>query len=629
MQIVFLDCLCFVTLGKMSKMTGGISDSPPAPYPFPSTDPQSITYADCEAFFEAVTEGSREYLLMILNTHGPEVITELSKSYNKHGETPLLVSIKKGNVDMVKYLIGKLDVPIGQIGRFVWTGVEYVDVPALYVAIVSGEMDIAAYLLSKEVNSFQTAAIVESIMSSLNQRQEKINILELMGAFTLYFYETHPSPQNLIVYWREAMNLRNSTVDGEPTIPKTIVQSVFVGMNFGFTPECTTLEQLEQYTLFQLFTQAILVGQRVLNVVSPGPLHQFILISLCQCAAVNFYYREQRHYSIKILIFFLQQLQELHLQDCKTKKIIIWALYLIKEAISSSQAEDPSINNNAITSQEEFTYLMAAFDFSSNYMSVLQVNRHRNEKEEPNCLVNLAKYILDLILLLNKMRPKLNPEECQQLESSLSLFIRKDHRWGFTDRNLLHTICDFSDETQEMSQPWENWENLVRSYVMGYDEDDESSSDIRDHFSDEDYDPNFELIRNYDEVTENDEKEDNDLKLSVYKYLHVSTTQLILRLGADPNASDLHGCTPLHLLAKNRHNIAQSRLLIEYGAHIDRTDANNSTPLMLFQEWQRQLTYLGIPDLSIKSLLDYVLPPPQPLTCLASRVPNIYQLKFD
>jgi hypothetical protein len=567
-------------------------------------------------------------------------------------------------------------------------------------------MDIAAYLLSQEVNSFQTAAIVESIVSSPNQRQEKINILELMGAFNFYFYESDPSRQNGLVYWRAAMNLRHSTIDGEPTIPKTVVPSDFVGMNFGFTPEFTTLEQLEQYTPLQLFTQAILVGHRILNVVSPGAAHQhqFILTFLCQCASVYFYREEQRRYAITILMFFLQQLQELYLQEFKNNQIIIWALDLITEAISSSQAENPSIDN-AITSQEEFTYLMAAFDFAANYMSVLQVNRHRNEKEEPNCLENLARYILGMIFSLNELMPKLNPEECQQFENSLSLFIRKDHRWGIENRNLLHTICDFSDGIQQMPQP-------RASYLMAYREDDESSSDSEDESlgmnssdsssgdssddldeataskmdyennqqdvssllspwrnpyskrrkgesdvegcsscghgggnSSDEEDPNFELIRNYDEVPEDDDNDadaddndevmeaadednddDNDLESSCTD-LHVSTTQLILRLGADPNATDFHGCTALHLLAKNRDNVAYSRVLMEYGAHIDQPDVYNSTPLMLFQEWQRNLVTRGNPDLNLQLLINHGLP--LPLTCLAARVLSQNQIPFE
>jgi gamma-glutamylcyclotransferase (GGCT)/AIG2-like uncharacterized protein YtfP len=124
------------------------------------------------------------------------------------------VAIQQGNLDVVKFLVGKLDVPIGQIGRLILNGVEYLDVPALYVAIVCGELDIAAYLLSIEVRADQqTTKMIDSIVSSPNGRQEKINILELMGAINLYFYETHPAPRTGLVYWRAAMHLRQSMVN--------------------------------------------------------------------------------------------------------------------------------------------------------------------------------------------------------------------------------------------------------------------------------------------------------------------------------------------------------------------------------------------------------------------------------
>ena len=76
---------------------------------------------------------------------------------------------------------------------------------------------------------------------------------------------------------------------------------------------------------------------------------------------------------------------------------------------------------------------MATFNFATNYMSVLQVNRQQNENEEPDCLFVLARYILEIIFSLNEMMPKLNPEESQQFKSSLAIFIRKDHRWDLTN----------------------------------------------------------------------------------------------------------------------------------------------------------------------------------------------------
>jgi hypothetical protein len=135
--------------------------------------------------------------------------------------------------------------------------------------------------------------------------------------------------------------------------------------------------------------------------------------------------------------------------------------------------------------------------------------------------------------------------------------------------------------------------------------------------SDESDDENFELIRGYRDDGDDDPSED----------LTLSVTRLILRLGADPNAADSHGATPLHLLAMNRGNLAQCRLLLEYGAHIDQTDGSRSTPLMLFQEWHSQITSQGNPDLNLQFLIGCALP--LPLRCLASQVLRQSGIPFD
>nr|CAH0102404.1 unnamed protein product [Daphnia galeata] len=638
-----------------------VNYSPPVPCPQPSTDPQLITYKDCEAFFEAVTEGSRMDIFNMLNIHGPEVITQLSKSYNEHGETPLLVSIKKGNVDMVKCLVGKLDVPIGQIGRFVWKGVEYVDVPALYVAIVRGEMGIAAYLLSTEVESNQTAQIIDSILSSPNERQVKINILELMGAINFYFYESHPKPQNGLMYWRAAMNLRQPTIDGEPAMPKNLLPSD-LGL---FTSEFTTLEQLEELTALDLFIQAILVSQRVLNTVSPGP-HICTLIFMCQCAWIYSSCEGQRGRALCILTFILQQSEELQWKEYKKSQITNWALDIMMKIITDLRQKRYN------PSQEELTVanLMATFDFATNHMSALLENDQ--QEVEPDTINHLANFILEMIFLLNEMMPQFNWEQRKQFERSLSLYIRKDHRWGLANRNLLHTICDCSSQipaplacNDELNDLIDNadvldFSNDIESDIESDQESDlesdaagsESNGDddilrrnIFDDYNsdvsgcpccaygnqrmmsdDESDDEDFELIRHRREDL--NIRNVNDDMLTAAENLQLSVTQLILRLGADPNAIDRHGYTPLHLLAMDRGSVAQSRILLDYGAHVHQTDSMNRTPLMHFQEWQRQLDNQGNPDLNLQFMIGSVLP--LPLSVLAAQVVSKHQIfPFD
>jgi ankyrin repeat protein len=695
--------------------------TPPASYPLPSTDPQLITYEDCEAFFQAVTGGSSQDVTDILQTHGPAVTTELSTSYNEHGQTPLLVAIQLGNLEMVQFLVDKLDVPIVQIGRFVCGGVEYLDVPALYAAIVCGELDIAAYLLTAEVRSHQTDPMIDSIVSSPNGRQEKINILELMGAVNFYFYETHPAPQNGLKYWRAALHLRHSTAADEPDLPKTILPSE-AGLAFGLTSEFTTLEQLEQLSsnTFELFTQGLLVSQRVLDMVHPDGPHIFNLTYLCRCASVySFGQQEQSgEASIRALRLFLQQSEQgLEWKGWKTSRIVNWALDIMTKSVAHLRQKKPA-------GQEEFPFasLMATFDFACSYMSHLQANR-RLENIYPNTLVSLAGLIVELIFWASEMTPQWSHQDRQQFERSLSLFIAKDHRWGNANQNLLHTICnltslgnmlvaeipqDMDDNDDSSSSSSDSGSQVSGSLTGSYGHSDDGLDDNSefdwsnsndgsdlDSSSDCDADAGGDLIDSpdispapadgdesqnvrdddvsnlsedevidpydYDYSTDvsgcpscahhrdaqlwSDERDDAEFVEVMSNHgdeeeptitraedsqLLLSVTRLILGLGADPNAVNLHGSTPLHLLAMNRSSvIAQSRLLLEYGARIDQQQLNQSnwTPLMLFQQWQSQLASQGHPDPDLQFIINYV--PPPSLRCLASQVLHKSGILFD
>ena len=70
------------------------------------------------------------------------------------------------------------------------------------------------------------------------------------------------------------------------------------------------------------------------------------------------------------------------------------------------------------------------------------------------------------------------------------------------------------------------------------------------------------------------------------KHDQVYIMQVLLDHGADPNARDNGGSTPLHSsswrrIGSGHGTVEGTRLLLEHGATIDAEDSNGKTPLQL------------------------------------------------
>jgi hypothetical protein len=375
---------------------------------------------------------------------------------------------------------------------------------------------------------------------------------------------------------------------------------------------------------------------------------------------------------IDILTFCLQQSQELQWKEGNESNFINWALYIMTKVITNLREK---------RGQEEFTFanLMATFDFATSYLS----DRLENRKIEESFTPFLANSILEMITWLTEMMPQLNSQERQHFEDSLSVVIRKDHRWGNANQNFLLMICfnpipsempyvenyelndlvenpsdilnfdnvfdsDAGSDVDLDSDSDINFDDFLDYSSMNNDTDSDSSGDLysdlmSDYYmdrdvsgypsygvegewsSDESDDEDFWLIRNHHA---NMETENRNMATSPVD-LQFSVAQLLLRLGADPNATDSRGQTSLHYLGMIRGSVTLSQMLLEYGAHIDQPDAKNKTPLMLFQTWESELT--GQRDLDLKGHLQYLInySLPLPLKCLAARVVSKNQVPFD
>lgn len=226
--------------------------------------------------FEAVRIGSVDVLKKLLATNGLDVTSKLAQSYNKEGETPLLVAIKCKHLNVVKFLVEDLKVNIGQIGRFFWKTVDYSEVLPLYASIISDQLSIMKFLFAEEMK-YESAISLDSIMSSSIPRPQKIDQLELIGAGFILLKNVpwisqeddgnDPDEQRGRMCWKEAMTLRLCPADGEPQIPKIPFQLSDRGRKaFGDLVEPMKLEQVKQSLKSpSLIGEAFLIGMRFLS----------------------------------------------------------------------------------------------------------------------------------------------------------------------------------------------------------------------------------------------------------------------------------------------------------------------------------------------------------------------------
>jgi hypothetical protein len=112
---------------------------------------------------------------------------------------------------------------------------------------------------------------------------------------------------------------------------------------------------------------------------------------------------------------------------------------------------------------------------------------------------------------------------------------------------------------------------------------------------------------------------------------HPTTIELILKLGADPNAVDEDGLTALHLLADKGELLLLPvyvdvfQALVNAGTHLDTAADNGETVLSLLKKNVMRFKQVVFIHPYYESLLNT----PFPLSCLAARVIRRHGIRFD
>lgn len=406
-------------------------------------------------FFETLESGCLSALQLTLGNVEPEVKAWLVESYNERGETALVVAIRRRDLSLVKYLMDDLKVDTCRIGNFTWNGVEYLDVPPLFMAIICADFYIFKYMLEyQHLNLVDERAGINEILASLQPSQEKINVLELLGATYIHHDLVHPRNNNQttrrrgLQYWREAMNLRHPS-SVEPPIPKILPQTSDISRKaMGFSFEITTPQELEQLdnanNNIQLFTQAIWAIQRIMGQLIPEP-HSFTLYRL-YTYAYEFYDAGQYSRVVNILMLMLEPFRQ-QPSDCWDINFsIIGALDIMNDSFKNLN-KMPPLSQQGL---EDFSFdnLMAAFDFA------VVVNRQEMRRElAPAAKGRLDTCLYDIVLNLTEMLPKLSHEDGHRFKKALYHFIGTNHKFNYFDQGeILHVACRRSPLSLDLIQ---------------------------------------------------------------------------------------------------------------------------------------------------------------------------------
>ena len=404
-----------------------------------------------KTFFDAVSKGSMEEVQAIVKKSGLKVASKLAVTFNDNRETPLLLAIKAGHTKMVEYLLDNLKANPHQPGRFVWKGVEYTEAPPLFAAAVSAQVpdfDIIDALIHAEDKgvdflemdldiSEDCVKLLNTIAASSMARQQKIDVLELIGAVFIN-RGSIIKQETGVECWKLALRLRESN-GTKPELQKNDVKFSDCAVKVcGNITEFDCVEELHGMALDGIgnydwfINQGFIVARRVMRRLNPDPNSYSLFIVYYHGNAL---YTGMRNYvrAIHTMMLVLE-----HYQPNEEGTAFQWPYEIIETAVNVISASFQKLQELEAKSPKraEFSFanIMKALDFSSPY------TKQPADDNLAKKVDATIRGIFNMTSMIVKMLPKLKEEEKDQFKKWLSDYI------GFINghpgvKNLLHFAC--------------------------------------------------------------------------------------------------------------------------------------------------------------------------------------------
>ena len=546
---------------------------------------------------EAINENSEDKIYRAKDLYSAfELFTSLVQC-NKEGETLLATAMKRKNVSIIHELVisvlKECDFTLEENQLKLFTALNQLSrqIPTT---------DILGYLLNDSLdlrcitdpNWFKFIAQV-FIMSTSFTRQDKIIALELTGASLIASYYDESFSKFLersilaLHCWRQAMTLRYFPTNGDSLLPKAHavrVQSVSYATVFGSAVEFTTMEELDLLqedlercsSLFtnaalpcvkRMLIQSLLVTRRIFIQANPG--------HLCWPYLKNFF-----------VLADLVPLQFPHI--IQENKLIINIYLHILELMNGFDTK--------MLSCQSFRVIVKALGELSVHFDDAILKSSNGPANEELTYHNLLVPTESIAMIIKFVHDPETVRSGNEYESPwddvcLSKIIYV----------LLMVLNSISPKiTKEEKQKLEvYYAKFIRNFFPEY--------------------PSSILHCAIEYHVENSSQSS------------LETIKLMIQLGADVNAIDYFGRTPLYILAKTHENHSQNYLLafqtlVDAGTHLDTTAMNGQTVISALKENLMRYKKRGeIVDPYFESLLNDVFP----LTCYCARVIRRHRIPFE
>jgi ankyrin repeat protein len=533
--------------------------------------------------FEAVTQNSLSLMKSARYKYSDiELLSSLAKS-NEEGETPLAIAMKAKNVPVIKELMKVLRNCDRKICKY--HRMSIIDQLSQHIPIE----ELIEHLQVTYSDKWLDFILQVFTKSTAFTRQDKIIALELIGASKI-ISETY-DPKSALNCWREAMTLRFFPTDGEP-LPKTPAVSVVSAASsvaFGSAVEVATMEELD--LLQEDFEQHHPVfdnGGDDVSYLLKGIRMNIQALLVTRRISSQADLKQPYWLYLRGLLYLADRYDNLlePLHECK----MLTNVYLL--ILEQLNGFDPKL-----LSRPTFNVFTTAIDLLSQTFCKILEKSFDNPAREELTYKNL-----------------LAPTECINTMSKFFSNPAMISSVKFGKYFFAEIICRFLLVLDEISPLMSNQEKL----------------NLEIHYSN--YIRNFFPHQTSTVLHVNIKRIYSKFCWYCNIKLDVNIINLILKLGANPNAVDENGLIPLHILASKSSFLEREwavpifRALVDAESHLDSATYDGKTVVSILKENLVIIKQSGrIPLPYFESLVNTVFP----LTCYCARVIRRNGIPFD